>query len=607
VSFVGERLGPAVERAPERRAEAIAADVLADLKREGGPAGRVTAEALAHVYETTLVEAPLRKALGIHGTPPFLTGYILDRLEPHIRELPAEARHVFEPACGPARFLVAAMRTLRDLLPAGQDANAYLQEHLHGLEAEPTARAIARLSLTLDGGPDPDRWQLHPGDMFEGDSLARLAERTTILLANPPFERFGAGERARHARAGAPVRLATKAEEMLHRLLPHLPAGALVGVVLPRGALQSKGGAKLRSRLLRELTILELLLLPDNVFAFAEPETAVLLARKAPPAAGHRVVYKRVQKHQLDELRATGGARFEREIAQAELDPSDLTLPELHDVWSASAARTLDELAELGRGFEHKGRGDLRDGVKTCSDEPFPGAVPGYLSMDESVALHGLPRERWVNSDPSVLRRRGVGLVRGVPQVLVNHHRTSRGPWRLKAMIDDEGRVASGRFVVLRPRSAEAPVELLWALCNSPYANAYVATHNGERDINPSLLKRLPVPACRAADVERITGAVRAYLEAARALDRAAGRQPEAELRCRALQRRIDTLVLRAYDLPAGLERSMLLWLDQARGGDRRSGLPFVWERFAPEGACAQGPSIEAREITPSGGRRGRS
>ena len=65
------------------------------------------------------------------------------------------------------------MRLLTDLLPPGwqEPRRDYLRRRLHGLEIEPFALEIARLSLTLADVPNPNGWALTEGDMFAGKPL----------------------------------------------------------------------------------------------------------------------------------------------------------------------------------------------------------------------------------------------------------------------------------------------------------------------------------------------------------------------------------------------------------------------------------------------------
>jgi hypothetical protein len=98
----------------ERQALSAAAHTFAQFSH----LGHVTTESLAYVYENTLISKEMRSQLGIHSTPSYLVDYIVWRLAPWIDEIALADRHIFEPACGHAAFLVAAMRLLKDLHPS---------------------------------------------------------------------------------------------------------------------------------------------------------------------------------------------------------------------------------------------------------------------------------------------------------------------------------------------------------------------------------------------------------------------------------------------------------------------------------------------------------
>ncbi len=79
----------------------------------------LSVEALAYVYENTLVTPETRKEYGTHATPPQIAEYIVQSLP--FEELAYDERHVFEPFSGHAPFLIAALGRLRALLPSDMD------------------------------------------------------------------------------------------------------------------------------------------------------------------------------------------------------------------------------------------------------------------------------------------------------------------------------------------------------------------------------------------------------------------------------------------------------------------------------------------------------
>jgi hypothetical protein len=560
-----------------------ALDSAADKVTRLGHLGQVTTESLASLYGEALVTPKLRRSLGIHYTPTYLVDYIIGRIDSFLAAMEPDERHVFEPACGHAAFLVAAMRRLRELHPSRGDKHEYLKEHLRGLEIDPVALEIARLSLTLADIPHSNGWRIEQGDMFHKERLQRAAQQSTVLLANPPFEKFTPEKLEEYQRAGAPVTYDRQAEEMLHRVLPYLPPRSVIGVVVPQTLLRSRGrrALALRERLLREFELRELLLLPDSVFTYADVETAILIGSKRAAERSALVHYRRVREDELESFKESYAAGSDRPVQQAELLLSphhDMRRPDLEEIWGRGAGASLQGLAEVGQGFTYLGAKRRPTGARLSSNKPFPGSVRGYKTVGRGLLLHGQPKVEWMNISPEVVRRSHSGLKRGDAQVLMNHHPVSRGPWRIKAVIDREGLVVSGRFLVIRPPAEGIPVEVLWALCNSPYANAYAYDHGTKRHIEAGVMRKMPVPSLSAREVEQLVKTTRTYLDAAAQLDKLALPGHEEHQKCSYLLRQVDALVLKLYNLPAGLERRLLKVFDAF--GQPRAGVPFGWEPY---------------------------
>ena len=126
----------------------------------------LSVEALAFIYENTLVEPETRRRYGTHATPPYIAEYAVRHLP--FENLPPEERRVFEPFAGHAPFLIAALGRLRNLLPANTDAkqrHEYFVRMLSGMEIDSFAREIARYSLILADYPNPDGWRLSGGNI----------------------------------------------------------------------------------------------------------------------------------------------------------------------------------------------------------------------------------------------------------------------------------------------------------------------------------------------------------------------------------------------------------------------------------------------------------
>lgn len=545
-----------------------------------------TTESLAHVYENTLISKATRQRLGTHSTPSYLVDYIVGRLRPWIEAIDLADRNVFEPACGHAAFLVSAMRLLTELHPDGtmaQKRRRYLRKRVHGCEVDAFALEIARLSLSLTDIPNPNGWDLNLGDMFVGDTLETMASQATILLANPPFENFKEEDKSWYSKKRVDLRHVNKTAEMLSRVLPALPQGAVIGLVVPQGFLHSKNSSSVRKLLLDQFEIREICQLPDNVFTIAETESSVVVARKRTESAreGFSVAVRWVRENDIECFKQKFEASSSLQIAQTELsDHSDgaISLSELRQFWDALGSyHKLQSIAELGQGFAFRGQG-LPSRTKTFRKEYFDGAEKGFVWFDKDLHTHELPTEFWVNLAANVILHRRTGTTVGHSQVLVNYARISRGRWRLKGLLDFDGHAASSRFTTVRPLLDGVPVEYLWALINSPLACAYSHSHSMKRDVLVGLLRQMPVPLVPTS-TDAVVAAVQNYLKFVRRDPNSILQKPINAEKARTLMLRVDCEVLKLYDLPRELERQLLDYF----AGWQREGVPFKFDRYFPE------------------------
>ncbi|NLX57667.1 MAG: N-6 DNA methylase [Phycisphaerae bacterium] len=538
--------------------------------------GHVTTESLAHVYESALITSETRAALGTHSTPQYLVDYLVWKLAPWIQEIPEDERDVFEPACGHAAFLVAAMRLLKELLPPERQADRkqYLRKHLHGVEIDSFAVEIARLSLTLADIPNPNGWDLVCSDMFTGSLLTNKAQQASVLLGNPPFEDFSRQDREGYSARGAAVAHINKTAEVLSQVLPQLRMRGVFGFVVPQGILYGTNASDLRHLLCEQFELKEICLFPDKVFSFSDADSAILMGRRVrAPRNLHAVSYRRVREWDMDAFRLDYSVSTWRNVSQQSICSSsqaEFVLPDLPEVWRYTTSLPhLQEFAEVGEGLSY--RSSLSKKILRSSAEPFPVAVRGFMRLGRSLQTHAHPPEVWLNISPEVMQPARLGADR-LPQILLNHARASRGPWRIKAIIDREGHAFTNNFNAIRPRDERVSLEFLWALLNSPLANAFAYTHARSRHNLPGILERMPMPAASKQLTDEITRQVVEYHRTAK------GQSSSASEKLLLMAVRLDALVLKAYDLPPQTERQLL----DLFAGHRRVGVPYRLDRYFP-------------------------
>jgi hypothetical protein len=154
------------------------------------------------------------------------------------------------------------------------------------------------------------------------------------------------------------------------------------------------------------------------------------------------------------------------------------------------------------------------------------------------------------------------------PKVVVNAVDVSRRPWSIAAFGDEEGLVVARDFICLWPRTGWS-VNSLAAVLNGPVVNAFVAIQEPTTKLRLGTLKEAPLPRLGALDsdtLDRLVAELVGLFEEGRQLDRA-----------HEVLLRIDSQVLRGYNLQPRLERKLL---DFFRGRPRP--VPFAFGDYFP-------------------------
>ena len=566
----------------------------AEILTGSGSFAVVSPESLAYVYEHTLVTKALRKKLGIHATPPWLVDYLVWQLYDWVREIPVQDRHVFEPGCGHAPFLLAMMRMLRFEMYEKTDSvvHTYLKEHIHGVEIDDFAREIARLSLTLADIPNPNGWDLCSGDMYGSDVLMRKAACCRILLSNPPFENFDKVELKKYDKTHRP-RHRGRAVELLYRTIARLPERAVFGLVLPQNVLHSAEAKTSREILLRDFDLREICLFADKVFEEGEPESVIILGRRR--AAGETslrtVRYRRVREDGIERFARTYAPDSD-EVANLEqfaaAPDASFRMADLPEVWTALHTNPrLSSAADVGQGFSFARKGLIAEARRLGSRKTV-NAVPAIVDGHTHTSIWELPKFVWLSEARTPVAPWRSGNYTGRPQVLVNYVRATRGPWRIKAFLDRRGHAAINTYNTVRAKPGGAPIEFLWAILNSPVGNAYVYCNTMQKHNYDGLIGKLPLPANWREQVHPVVSAAKCYLELVVPRDEFE-LQPDAHTAISEALLALDAAVTRAYDLPPRLERQLL----DLFAGVERKGVGCDFQGYYPPGLTAYVPLHE--------------
>src|SRR5205823_3296878 len=123
--------------------------------------------------------------------------------------------------------------------------------------------------------------------------------------------------------------------------------------------------------------------------------------------------------------------------------------------------------------------------------------------------------------------------------------------------LDNEGHAVSNTYTTVRPCQDGQSATFLWAILNSPVANAYVYSNALKRHIYDSLIASLPLPSRWQDHVDSIVSAANAYLQLVCEPESFQLRNENSDAACEALLA-MDAAVVRAYSFPLRMERELL-------------------------------------------------
>ena len=517
-------------------------------------------EDLAFIYENTLVSKEARKEHGIHATPSVVAELIVDHLP--FEDLHQDERYVLEPCAGHGVFLVAALRRLRDLLPTpwtAEERHVYLRERLKAIERDTFAGEVCRLSLTLADYPNPDGWEIVQSDIFGTEAFENTLPKSRIVLCNPPFEDFNEQERKQY---GNWIQSVHKPYEVLRRVLKKPPA--MLGFILPRSAIIGDRYDELQSRIAAHYTNIETVALPDRVFAFSDQETMLVLASRPDPEKDARVftktfwVREKDRRHFLETghlPEAVGRTTSKRVLQKAH---KDFWNPPLWEVWEyLSDNPKLGDIAEIHRGIEWNIplKKNLELLVSSVPRVGFKKGLDKAHGKLECYYAHGFV---YLNVEKKFSRTSAHLFPWERPKIIANSRRLSRGPWRIAGFLDEKGLVYYQNLLGIWPKKG-IDIFTLSALINNPLLNAFLYCEEYGRDNTVRTLSNIPVPFPEIDQGNNFSSFVKKYLTIRESLSKATPSSREnLTNECYRIIVEIDSLILKAYNLPPRFERKLL-------------------------------------------------
>lgn len=215
--------------------------------------------AMSVIYETLLAQTADAGWSGEFYTPRPVVEFIVDVVSPQLGET------VYDPCCGSAGFLVAAIEFLRTQVEVGSDEARLATETVYGQEAGELAYFVGTMNLVLHGVTEPKTVRVNT--LEQNVMNVGPQDQHDLILTNPPF----GGNENPQVQQNFSSRAAATELLFLQHCMSKLKPGGRCAIVVPDGILYRNITAynTVRRRLLNDFRITSILRLPLGVFPTA--------------------------------------------------------------------------------------------------------------------------------------------------------------------------------------------------------------------------------------------------------------------------------------------------------------------------------------------------
>lgn len=227
------------------------------------------------IYEKILKDLQSAGSAGEFYTPRPLTEFIVEMVEPQVREKIADF------ASGTGGFLTSALDYMDDQIKTPEDQEA-VQKNLLGVEKKPLPYLLAITNMILHDIDEPNI--LHDNSLTKNVRDYKEDEKADVIIMNPPY----GGTEEQSIRVNFPTSLQSSetADLFMAMILYRLKKNGRVGIVLPNSFLFGDDRSKLaiKEKLLEECNLHTIVRMPEGVFSpYTSIETNLLFFDKTGP------------------------------------------------------------------------------------------------------------------------------------------------------------------------------------------------------------------------------------------------------------------------------------------------------------------------------------
>lgn len=509
-------------------------------------------ELLGYFYESTLLQLSekraevIRKEFGIYYTPKVLSQEIAQSIP--FENIPIEKRFVLDGTCGSGSLLLSACNRLEKLVSGEKkefDRHNYLTKMIQGYDIDKFASEVARLSLLLYSLPYGNKWDIKSGDLLRiNDKLIRTPY---IVLGNPPYEEIRAnGEKNQ------------KATAFLDKYLSWLHEDGYIGIILPESFLQNDSSEKQREKLLRDFDLLELWMLPGQIFE-NNCATIVIIAQKRKTEKENLTKVKvlvRNQKAIKNYLKNNTWSFEFFEKSQNEWRnnlKSQISVSPINNVLKKMihGKKTIGDITDnvmgimLPSDYEFS-KMQFDDYVPYITDANNFQKYCASAKMDENIVYLNYhmskDEEEQIKKGYAGLRLRKnyEALYAATDKVLVKMSSTPGEIECINAFVDEKGYYPSHSFFAIVSKDSRVSNMVLCMLINSKLVNAYVRKACVKRTLTTKAVRSIPIPDFHDSQIMQLENCY---------MNIKAAYETKDVLRIKELREKADDIIYDAFEL----------------------------------------------------------
>lgn len=470
--------------------------------------------------------------------------------------------------CGSGSLLLSACKRLEELVSYEKteiDRHNYLTRMIEGYDIDKFASEVARLSLLLYSLPYGNKWNIHAGDLLRINKSK--IQVPFVILGNPPYEEVRGNSQKKQ-----------KAAAFLDKYLEWLHDDGFIGIILPESFLQNDSSVSQREKLLNEFDIIELWMLPGQIFE-NNCSTIVIIARK-----------KKVEDEKLTKIKVLVRNKesirsyFKQRKWDFEFFVNIQKRWKNEPKYKISVSPVEDILQKIIKG--KKTIGDITQNVMgimfpsnyNFSRMQFDGWIP-YIAnannfrkyvispqMRDNVCFFDYhmseEEEKKIKKDYKGLRLRRdyESIYAASNKILVKMSSTPGEINCINALVDEDGYYPSHSFFVLISEDKKVSNYVLCALINSKLINAYVRRECVKRTLTTNVVRSIPVPEFSDVQISKIEQCYMSIKEACTSEDKE---------KVEKIQKTIDDIIFEAFNLEQGeKEKIEKLFEVYTRDGD---------------------------------------